>query len=246
MYWNTFRQTSQQNLWLFSQHGLGNLWQLHCRKELVIDDWNKGAWLISFDLGLPWSSKIFNDFHFEIELSAFADFNCVSSLWNEAAVEELFGQAKFSEQCQLQQCAQYTSVSAGRCQSMAQGSVWCCWAIGEELMARKFHLDVRKNFVTVHWSCTGTGCPQRMWRFPPWRYSRTSGHCPVPCALGWPCLGREVGPGDPPLWSLPACPILCIPRVPLKLASFNNVEQLLEQLCVIEILPQSGKSQEIT
>lgn len=53
-----------------------------------------------------------------------------------------------------------------------------------EMMHRRFHLDMRKDF-PVQWASTGTGCPGR------WRFSFTgdipelSGHNPVLCALEW-------------------------------------------------------------
>lgn len=85
---------------------------------------------------------------------------------------------------------------------MKPGSAWWCHRQWAGTDAQKFHLNVRKNF-TVQWPNTGTGCPERTWSLPLWKYSRTIGHSPVQWALGWSCLSREAG--HVPFQPYPSC-----------------------------------------
>lgn len=56
-----------------------------------------------------------------------------------------------------------------------------------------------------------------MWTLLHWRYSRPAGHNnPLPHALGWLFLSREVG-ADKPLWLLPTLPVLWFCSSHLKL-----------------------------
>lgn len=57
-----------------------------------------------------------------------------------------------------------------------RSSRWCPVAgqgfcMGQKLMHRKIHLNIRKNLFAVQWLLTGTDCPERLWRLPHWRYS---------------------------------------------------------------------------
>ncbi|KAJ7425639.1 hypothetical protein BTVI_02321 [Pitangus sulphuratus] len=78
----------------------------------------------------------------------------------------------------------------------------------QKLMHRNFHLNMKKAFFTVRGDCALEQIAQRGCGVSfTGDIQKTSGCNLVPCALGQPCLGREVGPDDP-LWSLPTYTIL--------------------------------------
>lgn len=74
------------------------------------------------------------------------------------------------------------------------------WLLWFKALSMPLHLQFP---VQIHWQIAQRGCGVSLTGDIP----DLSGHNPVPCALGWPCWRREVGPGDP-LWSLPAWLIL--------------------------------------
>jgi len=54
----------------------------------------------------------------------------------------------------------------------------------------RFRLGIRKKFFPVRVVRHGTGCPERLWVFPPWKHSRPGwmGLCATRSGGRYPCL----------------------------------------------------------
>lgn len=93
------------------------------------------------------------------------------------------------------------SVQREGARRMDPGS-WC-WAVRQEAKSRRklMHRSSTRTWGRGFLS-SGTDCSERLWCFLWLGIFQNSGHNPVLCAVGWPCLSWKVGPSDP-LWSLP-------------------------------------------
>lgn len=91
-----------------------------------------------------------------------------------------------------------TSIWRVGARKMGPGSSQWCQALGHKAMDRQWckgsSILTGRRTSLCKWLCTGTGCPERVWRVPHWRYSRSL--CIQSCAMSswWPCLSKEVGP----------------------------------------------------
>lgn len=86
-----------------------------------------------------------------------------------------------------------------------QGSSQWCWASGLEATSRNWHTgDSTQTRGRISLLCSDCAPEQIAQRgcevYLTGDISKLSGHNPVPCPLGWPCLYKEFRPYDP-LWS---------------------------------------------
>jgi len=87
------------------------------------------------------------------------------------------------------------------CPATEQGAMGTNWSIGSSVWTWG------RTSSLWGWRSTGTGCPERLWSFLLWRYSRPAWTRSCAACCRWHCFSRRVGLDDPQR-SLPTHSIL--------------------------------------